>query len=69
MIRLSNYSTKRATTRRVVGSLEVRTRDGWSGIPAVRDDHLCEIKSCDILRPGPAALTDHLRRLHEIAER
>ncbi len=42
------------------------TRPGWTAIPAVREGHLYEIKSSDILSPGPAALTDGLRRLHEI---
>ncbi|HUY83034.1 MAG TPA: hypothetical protein VMU86_00545, partial [Steroidobacteraceae bacterium] len=44
----------------------VASRPGWSGIPAVLDGELHEIKSPDILQPGPAALTDGLRRLHEI---
>jgi iron complex transport system substrate-binding protein len=30
----------------------------------VRDAQLHEIKSCDILQPGPAALTDGLEQLH-----
>jgi iron complex transport system substrate-binding protein len=33
-------------------------------MPAVRDGRLFEIKSCDILQPGPAALTDGLEQLH-----
>ena len=32
--------------------------------PAVRFGRLHEIKSCDILQPGPAALTDGLEQLH-----
>lgn len=44
----------------------VSQRPGWSQIPAVRHRHLYEIKSADILQPGPAALTDGLRQLHEI---
>jgi iron complex transport system substrate-binding protein len=44
----------------------VAAREGWSGVPAVRDGALHEIKSCIILQPGPAALTDGVRRLHEI---
>ena len=43
----------------------VRARAGWSVIPAVRDDQLFEIKSADILQPGPAALTDGVNHLHE----
>ena len=37
---------------------QLRARPGWEAIPAVRDGHVHEIKSCDILQPGPAALTD-----------
>ncbi len=43
---------------------KVRERPGWSAIPAVRDDRLFEIKSCDILQPGPAALSDGVRQIH-----
>ena len=42
----------------------VAARDGWAGVPAVRNGRLHEIKSCDILQPGPAALTDGLEQLH-----
>ncbi len=44
----------------------VANRPDWAGIPAVRHGHLYEIKSPDILQPGPAALTDGLRQLHAI---
>ncbi|HEY6451468.1 MAG TPA: ABC transporter substrate-binding protein [Steroidobacteraceae bacterium] len=44
----------------------VRARQGWSTIPAVRAGQVQEIKSCDILQPGPAALTTGLRRLQEL---
>jgi iron complex transport system substrate-binding protein len=44
----------------------VAGRPGWDAIPAVRDGELHEIKSADILQPGPAALTDGVRRIHEI---
>jgi iron complex transport system substrate-binding protein len=43
---------------------KVAARSGWDAIPAVRDGQLHEIKSCDILQPGPAALTDGLEQLH-----
>ena len=39
---------------------KIRTRSGWSEIPAVRNDRIVEIKSPLILQPGPAALTDGL---------
>jgi iron complex transport system substrate-binding protein len=38
----------------------IRQRPGWSGIPAVRNNRIVEIKSPLILQPGPAALTDGL---------
>ncbi len=44
----------------------IRSRPGWSSVPAVRRDKLYEIKSALILQPGPAALTDGLDRLHAI---
>jgi hypothetical protein len=43
---------------------KVAARAGWAEVPAVRDGELHEIKSCDILQPGPAALTDGLEQLH-----
>lgn len=45
---------------------QVRERPGWASIPAVRNGQIHEIKSCDILQPGPAALTDGLRQIHAI---
>jgi iron complex transport system substrate-binding protein len=44
----------------------VKARPGWSTIPAVRDGQLFEIKSAEILQPGPAALTDGVRHIHEL---
>lgn len=45
---------------------QVAQRPGWAEIPAIRHGHVYEIKSADILSPGPAALDDGLRQLHEI---
>ena len=45
---------------------KVAARPGWQDVPAVRDDQLFEIKSADILQPGPAALTDGVAQLHRI---
>jgi iron complex transport system substrate-binding protein len=45
---------------------KVAARPGWEAIPAVRNNRLYEVKSADILQPGPAALTDGVRRLQEI---
>lgn len=42
----------------------VSARPGWADVPAVQGGRLHEIKSCDILQPGPAALTDGLEQLH-----
>ena len=44
----------------------VAARPGWQDMPAVVDGELHEIKSCDILQPGPAALTDGLAQLHRL---
>jgi iron complex transport system substrate-binding protein len=44
----------------------VAGRAGWQDVPAVRDGELHEIESSIILQPGPAALTDGVRALHEI---
>ena len=45
---------------------KVAARVGWQDVPAVRDGQLFEIKSADILQPGPAALTDGVAQLHRI---
>jgi iron complex transport system substrate-binding protein len=42
----------------------VAARVGWSEVAAVKNQQLFEIKSPDILQPGPAALTDGVRHLH-----
>lgn len=47
----------------------VAARPGWQQVPAVRDGELHELKSSEILQPGPAALTDGVARLHEIVRR
>ena len=45
---------------------KVAARAGWHDVNAVRDGQLFEIKSADILQPGPAALTDGVEQLHRI---
>ena len=45
---------------------KVAARAGWDAIPAVRDGALYEIKSPNILQPGPAALTDGVREMARI---
>jgi iron complex transport system substrate-binding protein len=44
----------------------VEARAGWQDVPAVRHGQLFEIKSADILQPGPAALTDGVAQMHRI---
>jgi iron complex transport system substrate-binding protein len=44
----------------------VRARAGWEQVNAVKTGHLFEIKSADILQPGPASLTDGVEQLHRI---
>jgi iron complex transport system substrate-binding protein len=45
---------------------KVAARPGWADIAAVRTGQLFEIKSADILQPGPAALTDGAEQLHRL---
>jgi iron complex transport system substrate-binding protein len=45
---------------------KVAARAGWQNVPAVREGQLFEIKSADILQPGPAALSDGVAQLHRI---
>jgi iron complex transport system substrate-binding protein len=47
----------------------VRSRPGWLDVPAVRNDRLYEIKSADILSPGPTAIAEGLAQLERIVER
>ncbi|MDQ3271985.1 MAG: ABC transporter substrate-binding protein [Pseudomonadota bacterium] len=41
-------------------------RAGWEGVNAVKHRQLFEIKSADILQPGPAALTDGVEQIHRL---
>ena len=56
---VASWCGKAVKPARIVG---VR---GWDSISAVRNGHVYEIKSVYILQPGPAALTEGVRRLHE----
>jgi iron complex transport system substrate-binding protein len=47
---------------------KLAARPGWDAIPAVRDGELHEIKSSEILQPGPAALTDGVGRMHRLLQ-
>jgi iron complex transport system substrate-binding protein len=44
----------------------VLARPGWENVNAVKNGQLFEIKSAEILQPGPAALTDGIEQLHRI---
>ena len=43
----------------------ISARPGWQSMRAVRDNHIYELASGCILQPGPAALTDGVRMIHE----
>lgn len=45
---------------------QLTARPGWNAIPAVKNQMLFEIKSPDILSPGPAAITEGLRQISDI---
>ena len=47
---------------------KVAARAGWGDVPAVKSGLIFEIKSADILQPGPAALTDGVNQLHRIVQ-
>lgn len=44
-------------------------RPGWSGINAVKNGFVHEIKSADILQPGPSVITEGLKQLQTIIQR
>jgi iron complex transport system substrate-binding protein len=44
----------------------VRARPGWQDVSAVKNDQLFEIKSAEILQPGPASVTDGIEQIHKI---
>jgi iron complex transport system substrate-binding protein len=57
---IASWCGKKFRPERVVA------REGWQSVPAVRDGELHEVKSAEILQPGPAALTDGVRRVQRI---
>jgi len=57
---LASWCGKAVRTERIAA------RPGWSWIRAVRNGQIHEIKSSLILQPGPASLTDGVRRIHSI---
>jgi iron complex transport system substrate-binding protein len=44
----------------------IRARLGWGDVPAVKNDHIYEVKSAYILQPGPAALTEGVAQIEKI---
>ncbi len=44
---------------------KIAARPGWDAVPAVKNGRIYEVKSSYILQPGPAALTEGVRQLHD----
>ena len=44
----------------------VKKRVGWHDLPAIKTDAIFEIKSADILQPGPSVITEGLVQLQRI---
>jgi iron complex transport system substrate-binding protein len=51
---------------KAVNKQRIAARPGWDALAAVQAGRIHEIKSALILQPGPAALTEGVRQLHEI---
>ena len=51
---------------KAVKTARIAARPGWDQVSAVRNRHIYEIKSAYILQPGPAALTEGVRQIHDI---
>lgn len=49
-------------------SAQVATREDWGEIPAVKNGFIFEIKSVDILQPGPSVFTHGLPQLQTIIQ-
>jgi iron complex transport system substrate-binding protein len=47
---------------------QVKARAGWSEMPAVKNNMVFEIKSVDILQPGPSVFTHGLKELQAIMQ-
>ena len=48
---------------------KIAARPGWHEVPAVKNGHIYEVKSPFILQPGPAALTEGVRQIHDVIRR
>ncbi len=49
-------------------SEQVMAREGWATIPAVKHGFVREIKSADILQPGPSLITHGLKQVQAIIQ-
>lgn len=47
---------------------QVKARAGWHAIPAVKNDMIFEIKSADILQPGPSVFSHGLNQIAQIIQ-
>ncbi|MFZ2321147.1 MAG: ABC transporter substrate-binding protein [Pseudomonas sp.] len=47
----------------------LRARPGWERVPAVRNEMIFEIKSPDILSPGPSVIAEGLRQISDMVDR
>lgn len=47
---------------------QVMAREGWADIPAVQNGFVREIKSADILQPGPSLITHGLKQVQAIIQ-
>ena len=47
---------------------QVIAREGWDTIPAVKNGLVFEIKSADILQPGPSLITHGLQQVQAIIQ-
>lgn len=48
---------------------QLMQREGWAAIKAVKNGFVSEIKSADILQPGPSVITEGLKQLQTIIQR
>lgn len=48
---------------------QVTAREGWSEIPAIKNGFVIEIKSADILQPGPSLIMHGLKQVQAIIQK
>jgi iron complex transport system substrate-binding protein len=51
---------------KAVRARTILERPGWADVEATRRRNVYEVKSSYILQPGPAALTDGVRQIHDV---